>query len=71
MDGVRAGAIYLATFIGGVTATGSVVAFGKLNGNLDSSAMNLSQRDNLNIGMGLGSLAARHGERTGEHGDLA
>ena len=58
MDGVRAGAIYLATFIGGVTATGSVVAFGKLNGNLDSSAMNLSQRDNLNIGMGLGSLAA-------------
>jgi NAD(P) transhydrogenase len=58
MDGVRAGAIYLATFIGGVTATGSVVAFGKLNGNLDSNAMNLSQRDNLNIGMGLGSLAA-------------
>ena len=58
MDGVRAGAIYLATFIGGVTATGSVVAFGKLNGNLDSSAMNLSQRDNLNMGMGLGSLAA-------------
>jgi hypothetical protein len=25
MDGVRAGGIYLATFIGGVTATGSMV----------------------------------------------
>jgi len=51
MDAVRATAIYLATFIGGVTATGSVVAFGKLNGNLDSAPLQLSMRDPLNAGM--------------------
>jgi len=58
MDGVRAGAIYLATFIGGVTATGSVVAFGKLNGDLDSGALQLSARDQLNAGMAGASLLA-------------
>jgi NAD(P) transhydrogenase len=58
MDAVRAGGIYLATFIGGVTATGSLVAFGKLNGNLDSAALNLNMRDQLNAGMALGSLGA-------------
>jgi NAD(P) transhydrogenase len=58
MDGVRAGAIYLATFIGGVTATGSLVAFGKLNGNLGSGATNLPMRDALNGGMALASVGA-------------
>jgi len=58
MDGVRAGGIYLATFIGGVTATGSVVAFGKLNGNLGSGALALPGRDQLNMAMGAGSLLA-------------
>ena len=37
----------LATGIGSVTATGSVVAYGKLNGSLDSGAMNLSGRDQV------------------------
>lgn len=44
-------AVYLATFIGGVTATGSMVAFGKLNGMLSSKALNLPGRDYLNLGM--------------------
>ena len=44
-------AIYLATFIGGITATGSMIAFGKLSEMLDSKALNLPGRDLLNIGM--------------------
>jgi len=44
-------AIYLATFIGGITATGSMIAFGKLSGNLSSKALSLPGRDQLNIAM--------------------
>jgi len=43
--------IYLATFIGGVTATGSMVAFGKLAGLLKPKALSLPGRDQLNLGM--------------------
>eukprot|EP00979_Chaetoceros_neogracilis_P009732 scaffold2196_cov259-Chaetoceros_neogracile.AAC.7 len=43
--------IYLATFIGGVTATGSMVAFGKLAGFLKPKALSLPGRDALNLGM--------------------
>jgi len=52
LDGVHLAGIALANAIGGVTATGSIVAFGKLNGNLDSSALALPMRDALNVGMG-------------------
>jgi NAD(P) transhydrogenase len=58
MDSVRLSAIYLATFIGGITATGSITAFGKLQGLLSSSALSIKGRDALNIAMGLGSLGA-------------
>jgi NAD(P) transhydrogenase len=51
LDGVFLGSVALATAIGGVTATGSIVAFGKLNGNLDSAALALPGRDMLNLGM--------------------
>lgn len=44
-------AVYLATFIGGITATGSMIAFGKLSGMLDSKALALPGRDQLNLGM--------------------
>jgi NAD(P) transhydrogenase len=44
-------AIYLATFIGGVTFAGSIVAFGKLSGMMDSSPLQLPGRDQLNLGM--------------------
>lgn len=44
-------AIYLATFIGGVTFAGSIVAFGKLSGMMSSSPLSLPGRDQLNLGM--------------------
>ena len=43
--------IYLATLIGGVTFAGSLVAFGKLAGKLDSAPLQLPGRDQLNLGM--------------------
>ncbi|CAM9367023.1 unnamed protein product [Discosporangium mesarthrocarpum] len=56
MDSVRLTAIYLASFIGGATATGSVVAFGKLQGMLNSKALTLPGRDGMNIAVGLSCL---------------
>jgi len=44
-------AIYLATFIGGITATGSMVAFGKLAGMLKPKALSLPGRDQINLAM--------------------
>ena len=48
IDAVTNVSLYLATWIGGITATGSVVAFGKLNGNLGSAPLALAGRDQLN-----------------------
>merc|ERR1719277_2747149 len=39
----------LGDFIGGVTLTGSIVAFGKLNGNLSSKALSLPGKNFLNF----------------------
>merc|ERR1719277_2991975 len=50
-------AAILGDYIGGVTLTGSLVAFGKLNGNLASTPMNLPGKNLLNAGM----LAAQIG----------
>merc|ERR1712216_187539 len=44
-------------FIGGVTLTGSLIAFGKLNGNLGSKALNLPCKNILNL-LGAGSFIA-------------
>merc|ERR1719450_385792 len=44
-------------FIGGVTLAGSLVAFGKLNGNMSSAAMSLPGKNFINLGM----LAAQVG----------
>jgi NAD(P) transhydrogenase len=49
LDGVRMTSVALAAVIGGVTATGSIVAFGKLNGNLGSAALALPGRDQINM----------------------
>lgn len=53
--------IYLATFIGGVTFAGSIVAFGKLSEMMSSKPLQLPARDQLNLGMlticGLGLAA--------------
>eukprot|EP00612_Vaucheria_litorea_P002446 CAMPEP_0171456254 /NCGR_PEP_ID=MMETSP0945-20130129/2812_1 /TAXON_ID=109269 /ORGANISM="Vaucheria litorea, Strain CCMP2940" /LENGTH=981 /DNA_ID=CAMNT_0011981637 /DNA_START=433 /DNA_END=3378 /DNA_ORIENTATION=+ len=56
IDGVRLSSIYLATFIGGATATGSLVAFGKLQGLLSSKALAIKFRDQINLGTGLACL---------------
>jgi H+-translocating NAD(P) transhydrogenase len=44
-------AIYLATLIGGVTFSGSIVAFGKLSGMMSSAPLQLPGRDQLNLAM--------------------
>jgi NAD(P) transhydrogenase subunit beta len=63
--------VYLGVLIGAVTFTGSVVAFGKLNGKIGSKPLMLPMRHQLNIGMvvlwlviGSWFLGAEHGEGT-------
>merc|ERR1712048_1547572 len=58
MDGVHLASIYLASVIGSVTFTGSLVAFGKLDGRLDSSPLQLQARDQINMGLGAATLGA-------------
>jgi H+-translocating NAD(P) transhydrogenase len=43
--------MYLATFIGGVTFAGSLVAFGKLSEMMDSAPLQLKGRDQINLAM--------------------
>lgn len=50
-------ATFLATFVGGVTATGSLIAFLKLNGNLGSAPLQLPGRDLINVGLSGTSVA--------------
>lgn len=45
---MHAATIYLGTAIGGVTLTGSVVAFAKLHGIVKGTPLALSNRDQLN-----------------------
>ena len=54
--GVHKAAIYAGTFIGGITFTGSLTAFGKLQGLLDSRPLNLPGKNPMNIAMALGSV---------------
>jgi NAD(P) transhydrogenase len=54
--GHKVGAM-LGNFIGGVTFTGSLIAFGKLNANLDSKPFNLPNKNMLNAGMSAAQLA--------------
>merc|ERR1711931_497798 len=42
---------FLGTYIGGVTFTGSLIAYGKLNGNLNSNPLMLPGRHALNAGL--------------------
>merc|ERR1719193_401023 len=55
-NGVHKTAAILGDFIGGVTLTGSLVAFGKLNGNLGSAPMNLPGKNLLNAAMLAGQI---------------
>jgi len=56
LDSVHLASIYLATVIGSVTCTGSLVAFGKLDGRLDSAPLKLDARNQINAGLGLATL---------------
>jgi H+-translocating NAD(P) transhydrogenase len=58
LDGVHLSSIYLATIIGSVTFTGSLVAFGKLDGRLSSAPLKLEHRDRINAGLGAATLGA-------------
>lgn len=51
-------ALFLGTFIGGITFTGSLIAFGKLQGSLKSDPLLLPGRNFLNGGMALGNVGA-------------
>jgi len=50
--------LFLGTFIGGVTFTGSLIAYGKLQGVLNSNPLMLPGRHALNAGLGLANLGA-------------
>lgn len=50
--------LFLGTYIGGITFTGSLVAFGKLQGLLKSEPLLLPGRHALNLGMLLGNVGA-------------
>jgi NAD(P) transhydrogenase subunit beta len=56
-DGVHLGEIFVGVFIGAVTFSGSVVAFGKLRGTIGSKPLLLSVRHGLNVAMVLASIA--------------
>jgi NAD(P) transhydrogenase len=58
MDPISAAAIYVATFLGGITVTGSIVAFGKLNGSISGVPKALPLRDVWNFGLLALNLAA-------------
>ena len=58
LDKVHLASIYLATVIGSVTCTGSLVAFGKLDGRMSSTPMAHPARDKINMGLGAATLGA-------------
>eukprot|EP01038_Epipyxis_sp_PR26KG_P004823 gene4823-6758_t len=48
---------YLGAWMGSITATGSVIAYGKLAGSLNSAALTLAGRDYINMGLAASSAA--------------
>eukprot|EP01090_Pellita_catalonica_P010665 TRINITY_DN2209_c0_g1_i1.p1 TRINITY_DN2209_c0_g1~~TRINITY_DN2209_c0_g1_i1.p1 ORF type:complete len:1092 (+),score=255.65 TRINITY_DN2209_c0_g1_i1:21-3296(+) len=57
-QGVEKSSIFLGAFLGGVTFTGSLTAFAKLQGLVDSSALSLPGKSLINTGMAAGNVAA-------------
>lgn len=58
LDMVHKIAMYLGTFIGAVTLTGSATAFGKLHGVLKSAPLDLPNKNNINKILAAGNAAA-------------
>jgi len=57
MDAFHRTSIFMGAWMGAITATGSVIACGKLAEIMDSKPLQLPGRDVMNIAMGAGSLA--------------
>ncbi len=51
-------ATYLGAWMGSITATGSVIAYGKLAGTMSSNALQLPGRDLINVGLAAASVAS-------------
>lgn len=49
MISIHLAEIFLGVFIGAMTFTGSMIAFGKLNGNISSKPLNLPNKNKLNL----------------------
>jgi NAD(P) transhydrogenase len=58
LDNIHLASIYLATIIGGVTTTGSLVAFGKLDGRISPLPVKLPNQHTINAGLGLATFGA-------------
>ncbi len=56
LDALHKSSIYVGTFLGGITFTGSLVAFGKLRNLLGSAALNFPGMHQLNLGLALTNL---------------
>lgn len=55
---VHKAAVFAGTFIGGITFTGSLTAFGKLQGLLNSNPLSLPGKNALNASMALANVGA-------------
>jgi NAD/NADP transhydrogenase beta subunit len=55
-QGVHLASVYLASIIGSVTCTGSLVAFGMLDGRLGCAPINHPARDQINMGLDAATL---------------
>jgi len=53
--------LYLGAWMGSITATGSVIAYKKLAGTMDSASLMLPGRDFINLGLGAASVAGLAG----------
>jgi NAD(P) transhydrogenase len=58
MDGFTAGSLYMGAWMGSITCTGSIIAYGKLAELMNSNPLALPGRDVANMAMGAGSIAA-------------
>ena len=64
LDGFHASSLYMGAWLGSITATGSVVACGKLAEVFDQSPLQYEHRDKINLSLGLGSAACLAGFMT-------
>ena len=58
VDGFTRGSLYMGAWMGSITCTGSLIAFGKLAEYMDSAPLALTGRDQANMAMGGLSVAA-------------